>query len=167
MKIHIITIMAIGFIAMIACNGLQQNTSENNPGTTERLKSAEWLIGKWENEKDGIHVTEIWEKGKNAYYGRSYSMRNNDTISSESIQLVQEGDKLLYVPVVRKQNEGKRVVFTLSFSTDNQLVFENPQHDFPQKILYTLINNDSLLAEISGTYNGKQQSEKFPMSRAK
>jgi hypothetical protein len=94
-------------------------------------------------------------------------MRNNDTISSESIQLVQEGDKLLYVPVVRKQNEGKRVVFTLSFSTDNQLVFENPQHDFPQKILYTLINNDSLLAEISGTYNGKHQSEKFPMSRAK
>lgn len=40
-----------------------------------------------------------------------------------------------------------------------------PAHDFPQRISYTLIHKDSLLAEISGTRNGIAQRKLFPMKR--
>jgi hypothetical protein len=47
------------------------------------------------------------------------------------------------------------------------LVFENPKHDYPKKITYTKINDDSLVAEISGILDGKPSSEKFSMKKNK
>ena len=47
------------------------------------------------------------------------------------------------------------------------IVFENPQHDFPQIISYTKINADSLVAEISGSKNGQELKQTFPMKRVK
>ena len=44
-------------------------------------------------------------------------------------------------------------------------MFENPGHDFPKKISYTKITNDSLVAEISGQQQGKPASEKFAMKK--
>ena len=37
----------------------------------------------------------------------------------------------------------------------NEVVFENPQHDFPQRIIYTLKDGGRLTAAIEGTKNGK------------
>jgi hypothetical protein len=45
------------------------------------------------------------------------------------------------------------------------LVFENKEHDFPQKITYTKISNDSIVAEISGMKDGKQSKESYPMKK--
>lgn len=165
MKHIFMCILMLG-ISVISCKEKQQDNHTNSE-TYEKLKLPEWLIGNWTNDMDGVRVTEIWEKGEGVLLGKSYSIRNNDTISSERIQLIQEGDHMWYIPVVKNQNEGEIVKFKLTSLTTNQLVFENPEHDFPQKIHYTLINNDSLLAEISGVIQGKEQSEKFPMRRDK
>lgn len=165
MKNQLIICILLVCFGIVSCKNKRQAITENSSEIPEKLVLAEWLIGKWENELDGTHVTEIWEKGGDALLGKSYSIRNKDTVSSERIRLQQEGDKLYYIPVVKNQNEGQLVKFALISSTDHQLIFENPDHDFPQKISYTLINKDSLLAEISGTVQGKQQSEKFPMRR--
>ncbi|WP_307293758.1 hypothetical protein [Flavobacterium sp. SORGH_AS_0622] len=45
------------------------------------------------------------------------------------------------------------------------MVFENPKHDYPQKITYTKGPNNTLTAEISGKLNGKPSSEKFVMTK--
>ena len=74
--------------------------------------------------------------------------------------------EVYYVPTVKTQNAGKAVEFKMTYSTDKEWVFENPQHDFPQKITYTMITGDSLVAEISGTIEGQLRSEKFPMKKA-
>jgi hypothetical protein len=68
---------------------------------------------------------------------------------------------------VKDQNAGLPVAFTLTQASENRLVFENPAHDFPQKITYTRITGDSLLAEISGTINSEEKSQQFPMTRVK
>lgn len=164
MKKQWLIYMAIILAGATACSN-KQHTATTNAEISKKLKLPEWLIGKWENTIQGVQVTEIWERGEDGLIGRSYSIRNNDTISSERIRLQQEGDKLWYIPVVKNQNEGHIVKFQLTSSMDQILIFENPEHDFPQKIQYALINNDSLLAEISGVFQGKEQSEKFPMRR--
>lgn len=88
-----------------------------------------------------------------------------DSIPLESIVLKKEGDDIFYIPTVKGQNNDQPVKFKLTSSSANQLVFENPAHDFPQKISYTLETEGSLMAEISGIVNGQQRARKFPMKK--
>jgi hypothetical protein len=46
-------------------------------------------------------------------------------------------------------------------------VFENPQHDFPQRISYTLKGDGKLTAAIAGSKNGKTRRVEFNYQRVK
>lgn len=132
------------------------------------IERATWLIGEWADVFDEGKIIETWERtGDSTLSGKSYTIISGDTVFSESIVLQQRGEDLFYMPAVSDQNEGKPVEFKLTIFTDSTLVFENPEHNFPQKISYINYGGDSLLAEISGLREGKVASEKFPMKRVK
>ena len=132
------------------------------------IKKAGWLIGTWENKTPKGSIYETWNKTSDIEFaGKSYIVKEKDTIVFENIQLIQEQDGLFYIPTVKNQNNGLPVRFTTNTISETQLVFENPQHDFPQIISYTQINSDSLVAEISGTKNGKERRDVFSMKRVK
>ena len=136
--------------------------------TNDQLKKAAWLIGTWKHQSSRGSSTETWHKlNDSTYAAKSYILRGTDTVSAESIRMEQRGGNLYYIPTVKNQNQGKSVSFKLTTSSNGQLVFENPEHDFPQKISYTPIKSDSLLAEISGSYKGKERAIKFPMKKEK
>jgi Domain of unknown function (DUF6265) len=164
------------FFIMLACagtilscnNAIDRNTTKPEVKTYSELEKASWLIGQWQNNSAEGNATEIWEKKSDStYYGKSCFVIGKDTVSSEIISLEQHGNQLFYIPTVKSQNGGQPVKFTLTSSANNQLIFENPKHDFPQIISYTKISIDSLVAEISGAVNGKEQKQAFPMKRAK
>jgi len=46
-----------------------------------------------------------------------------------------------------------------------EVTFENPTHDFPQRVNYRLENDGSLLASIEGLINGKKKTVQFAMRR--
>ena len=52
-------------------------------------------------------------------------------------------------------------------SGDKRVVFENKQHDFPQRILYWLDAQGALHARIEGPQGGKTVSEEWVWKRAK
>ncbi|MGF7075682.1 DUF6265 family protein [Mucilaginibacter sp. R-33] len=132
------------------------------------ITHAKWLIGSWKNQSAKTVDIETWKKlNDSTFIGRSYSLTGADTVSSEHIRMEQHKGKLYYIPTVNNQNGGKAVTFTLTSSNNKHLVFENPEHDFPQKITYTQITNNSLVAEISGTRKGWQKAIQFPMKRVK
>jgi hypothetical protein len=132
------------------------------------IKRAEWLVGTWENKTKKGSIYETWVKGSDSeLLGKSYMLNNKDTVVFETVKLVQEKNNLFYIPTVKDQNKSLPVRFTLIKSSDKLLVFENPKHDFPQKISYTKINIDSLIAEISGLVKGKARKQTFPMKRVK
>ncbi|MBN8865458.1 MAG: hypothetical protein J0H92_18940 [Sphingobacteriales bacterium] len=132
------------------------------------IKKAGWLIGTWENKTQRGSLFETWiPLNENEFSGKSYMVKDKDTMVFETIRLLQEKEQLFYIPVVKNQNEGQPVRFALKSISENSLVFENPVHDFPQLISYTRITSDSLLAEISGTRNGQPRSQRFPMKKVK
>lgn len=136
--------------------------------TTFAVSNAKWLLGEWEIQTARGKMSEVWSKQTDgAYAGKSYVVVGKDTVSSEAIVLKQEGNDSYYIPTVKGQNNDQPVKFKLTSSSANQLVFENPAHDFPQKISYTLESKDSLVAEISGVVNGQQRARKFPMKRVR
>lgn len=147
---------------MLTGYGFAQQLSQ-----TQLIKQADWLIGSWSNQTPGALFMEVWTKQNDStYLGSSYTLANQDTVSAEKVRLEQRNGHLYYIPTVKKQNNGMPVPFALTTATGGYLSFENPQHDFPQKITYQLISKDSLVAEISGISKGKARAISFPMKRA-
>jgi hypothetical protein len=130
------------------------------------IKKAEWLTGTWENKTLRGSIYETWTKVSEVELsGKSYMIKEKDTILFETVQLLQERDSLFYHPRVKNQNHDLPVRFAGKIVSGNELVFENLNHDFPQFISYTKISADSLVAEISGIKNGKERKQTFPMKR--
>lgn len=132
------------------------------------LKKLDWFIGSWSGETNESIYTETWKKVNDTLFtGQSYFINGSDTLSRETISLQQQDTSVFYIPLVEGQNDNKPVYFKLNFSDCTNAVFENPGHDFPQKITYELRNGDSLVATVSGLQEGKNRSFSFPMKRVK
>lgn len=163
MKIKITTLaLAAGLSAcFISCKNA---SSENN---YEKLKKMDWLIGQWENKSDQGYLIETWTKDNDSTFsGQSYFIiKEKDTVHSESIILTQLNDELVYRPTVKGQNNDAPVDFKMTSEAENGFTFENPKHDYPQKITYKKVNDASLVATISGLQQGKQSSESYPMTK--
>ncbi|HYI77263.1 MAG TPA: DUF6265 family protein [Chryseolinea sp.] len=152
--------------ALIACNNQKAVVSNELDKRERKIVQASWLIGKWSNTGKQRHDYETWKKyNDSTYLGKSYSIENGDTVSSESIKLVEDSEGIYYIPVVQGQNNNLPVSFKLIVVDANKLVFENPAHEFPQRISYQLVSVDSLVAEISGMIKGEHRARQFPMRR--
>lgn len=144
----------------------------NEPGSVPQVKKyaelekAGWLIGKWGFNSSEGNLSENWVKVNDSVYnGESYFVIGKDTVFAETVVLAEANGVLAYTVTVPGQNEEKPVRFAMTSGNGSEMVFENPAHDFPSKITYKKISNDSLVAEISGKKNGKAASEMFPMGR--
>jgi len=133
-----------------------------------KLENAKWFLGNWENVTKESVSREIWtQKNDSTLVGESFTTVEKDTVFYEKMDLVQRNDSLICIISVRDQNKEKPVSFYMTKSTDSQIVFENPKHDFPNKIEYNKVGNDSILAKIYGVENGKEMVIDFPMNRSK
>lgn len=129
---------------------------------------AKWLAGTWEYKTARGSIFETWEPANDSLLlGRSYRVREKDTLPMETIRLIKEGDSLFYIPTVPGQNGGQPVRFAATVVKDNELLFSNPAHDFPQWISYKLIRPDSLVASIGGTLQGEERKQVFPMKKVR
>lgn len=147
-------------VIVSTCFSCQKEQSAN------KLKAMDWLIGSWENKSEFGEMQEHWEKVNDSVYkGSSYFIKGKDTLHQEGIALVQKGELVLYIPTVKGQNNDKPVTFQMTKDSVKQFVFENPKHDYPQKIVYHQITKDSLVAVISGQQQGKPSSDRFSMKR--
>ncbi|MDI6031714.1 DUF6265 family protein [Flavobacterium sp. LB2P84] len=155
------TTLILLLLAIVSCKNSDSNKNE-------KIKAASWLLGNWENKSADGNLTENWEKvNDSTYQAQSYYIKEKDTLHFESITLQQKGENLTYTATVKGQNNDKPVAFKLTTGTEKQLAFENLKHDYPQKISYTQITPDSLVAKISGIQQGKPSSEQFSMKKIK
>jgi len=133
-----------------------------------KIVVADWLLGNWENKLEDGDLLENWKKVNDSLYdGESYFIKGKDTLHFEKIQMKQEGETLYYIATVKGQNNDKPITFVRNDTIEKQLVFENPEHDFPQKIAYSQITKDSIVIQISGIQQGKASSERFSMKKSK
>ena len=55
--------------------------------------------------------------------------------------------------------------FRMVSMSEYDVVFENKEHDFPQRIIYRLVASGKLLGRIEGVVDGAERSADFPMTR--
>lgn len=129
---------------------------------TKDIKKAQWLIGSWEHNSSDGNFSENWKVlNDTTYLGNSYFVIEGDTVFAEEVHLVQREKGLFYAVSITTEATGNLTEFKLTSSSGNQLVFENPENDYPKKITYNRIHKDSIFAEISG--GGNPQG--FPLKR--
>jgi hypothetical protein len=80
---------------------------------------------------------------------------------------MQTGEHLFYTTTIKGENNDSPIPFQMTKDEDSLLVFENPKHEYPQKIQYKLMKNGSLITTISGKQNGKNSAEDYPMNKVK
>jgi len=124
------------------------------------------LNGYWKMETPKGPIYESWKQtNSNEMQGGSYKINGNDTIRFEVVNLSKKPDGIFYTPVVKNENGGMPVSFKLISSSNNNFVFENKAHDFPQRIIYHIVTKDSLHAWIEGTQDGKPGRTDYFFSR--
>jgi len=121
-----------------------------------------WLQGCWQMTAGDRVVEEQWmapRAGVMLSAGRT--VRGSTLIEWEWVLLREKDGMLEYEAHPSGQASA---VFTARSATDNEVVFENPTHDFPQRVGYRR-DKDSLLAWIEGTAGGKLRRVEFPYRR--
>lgn len=126
------------------------------------------LEGLWRMTTPMGPLFEEWKKlTDNHLTGKSYTVKGKDTIVLENIVLKEEGKQVYYIPTVKNQNNAKPVAFTMVSDTDESYVFEFMAHDYPQRIIYRFVTNDSVVARIEGNVKGKEKWSEFYYTRVK
>ncbi|NNC85618.1 MAG: hypothetical protein HKN75_06015, partial [Bacteroidia bacterium] len=92
-------------------------------------------------------------------------LKNGDSIPNEKVSLRLVDEELVLEVKVKDQNNGEGVPFTLNLFTDDLLIFDNEEHDFPQTIQYKLTHKDSCTASIIGTINNENRRVDFSLIR--
>ncbi|NUN08453.1 MAG: hypothetical protein HUU54_04680 [Ignavibacteriaceae bacterium] len=124
------------------------------------------LPGVWEMKKEKSSVIEEWEIiSQYEMSGKSYMVMGKDTTLLETITIRKSKSGLEYMPVVTGQNKNKAVRFLLKPKPVGAFIFENKKHDYPQRIIYRFISDDSLHARIEGKKKGKKRSGDFYYGR--
>ncbi|MGX7668635.1 DUF6265 family protein [Flavobacterium pedocola] len=166
------TTLLLAAFAVVSCKERNESSAqygepqEIETKTYEQLEKVNWLVGEWGNTTPEGNLTETWTQSNDSTLtGKTVFVAGKDTMFTETIEIVQINDSLLYNTKVSNQNQGKTVSFKASAVSDMSVAFENVKHDFPQKITYNKISADSLVAEISGMKEGKESKENYPMKK--
>jgi hypothetical protein len=108
-----------------------------------------WLAGHWRMEKAGRVVDEQWmAPAAGVMLGMGRTLARGKVIEHEFLQIREGPGGALYY--IAQPSGQKEAAFQIKSLTGTEAVFENLQHDFPQRISYALQADGTLLAAIEG-----------------
>jgi hypothetical protein len=114
-----------------------------------------WMAGGWCTDANARRIEEVWlAPAGGMMIGMSRTVAANRRTPEFEFLRIELRDG---VPTYLAQPQGTPpVAFKLTQSTDSSVRFENPQHDFPQRIEYRRAGH-ALHAEIAGPRQGKER----------
>ncbi|MEM7359797.1 MAG: DUF6265 family protein [Pseudomonadota bacterium] len=119
--------------------------------TCSSLKDLNWLIGDWFDPGEQKTFNESWiYSSGDSYSGKGWTMETTtgEISFSESMRILRQDGGIYYL-VKLPENDGE-VGFKLVRCPDQEAIFENREHDFPQRLHYELIAKDQLQVTVSG-----------------
>ncbi len=154
MKKVLVFLFAVGVFATSCTSG------------EEKINEISWLLGTWEGIDDNeLMFVEVWTKGEGTWMnGKGATITpDGDTLFKEVLKIELVEGTPYYVATV-PENPGP-VLFKLVESDASHVVFENLDHDFPQRIEYTLQTNSTLFVRLDGVENGAPKTESLSFEK--
>ena len=119
---------------------------------TAQVEALDWMAGSWAQTRGETTVRETWLPPLDgAMAGASQTNRPGRTPSIEhmTITITPQGAAFTAYPPGQAPT-----VFLLRPNAVGEAVFENPEHDFPQRVIYRRCGAD-LCARIEGAIEGE------------
>jgi len=131
---------------------------------TPTIADVSWIAGDWQTPAGGRRqIEEHWTAAAGgSMMGVSRTIAGDKTVEFEYLRIEQRADGIYYVAHPKARCPGTD--FKLTRASASEAVFENPQHDFPKRIIYRK-TEDGLTASIDGGEGTKAMS--FPFKRMK
>lgn len=154
----LIAVSRIALTLMLAQLGPLAHASD---ASLDRLH---WLAGCWRSDDADAGSGEQWmPQAGGAMLGMSRTIRGEKTVAHEFMRIAGAADGRL---TFFAQPSGKPpAAFAVKTLTDSEIVFENPEHEFPQRVAYRLDSPTQLRARIEGTRQGTERRIEYPMTR--
>lgn len=135
-------------------------THQPPPVTVARLG---WLAGCWEQRSAASITHETWmAPAGGAMVGMSRTVAGGAMRAWEALRIVTDSGRVAYIA---QPNGRAPTAFPAVLTSDTLAVFENPAHDFPQRIAYRRLSADSIVARISAERDGKTRGMDIRMKR--
>ncbi len=110
-----------------------------------------WLAGAWTGTRRTSSIEERWSPPRGgAMLGVSRTVKSDKMTAFEYLRIVEREGGLVYVA---QPGGGSATEFVLTERSTKRAVFDNPRHDYPQRIVYELSSEGALTATI-GFING-------------
>ena len=148
-------------LALLAADSKKRGKAPPPPA----IEQLAWLAGSWRLEQSGRVIEEQWmAPAAGVMLGMSRTVAKGRVVEHEFMQIrVGPGGDLFFIAQPSGQKEA---AFQHTALTDKEVVFANPNHDFPQKISYTLNADGSLLAVAEGPRDdGTTRRIEYPYKR--
>jgi hypothetical protein len=153
--------VTIGFLtlAITAAPAAEPPSRQTGP-----LEAAAFIAGCWRGAAGPDRTIEeiYWPPSGNLMQGMTRFVRGGTTIDYEFSLIDVEGQRSRLRPHPRGQASG---AFLQSEAGPGRIVWEDPTHDFPQRISYTAAPGDSLIARIEGPSSSGPRSIEWRMGR--
>jgi hypothetical protein len=135
------------FLILIA---LVSTLGDGLRGASAHISDVAWLAGDWQTAATGPHrVDEHWTSPSGgAMLGMSRTVKGEAMVAFEYLRIVERADGVFYVAHPNAKAPGTD--FRLTSVTATRVVFENPQHDFPKRIVYEKNGENGLRAFVDG-----------------
>jgi hypothetical protein len=156
--------VSLSLLAIIIAAGCASSQRERvHHALDPDLAKLQWLAGSWLSQSGATSSEEHWtEPAGGTMLGMNRTIVHGKTVFFEYLRIEKRADAIVYLASPKGQHPP--TPFKLAECTQNQATFENPQHDFPQRIIYER-NGDELRGRIEGVRNGQAASENWAWRR--
>jgi Domain of unknown function (DUF6265) len=122
-----------------------------------------WMSGSWGGTVNGVEMEEHWSSVKGeTLIGMHRDVRGGRTTGFEFLRVEVRGGVLTYVAM--PGGRAPATTFPVKELGASRVVFENLEHDFPQRIIYWRDGAD-LRARIEGPREGRIVAEEWRWSQ--
>ncbi|HUF08480.1 MAG TPA: DUF6265 family protein [Rhodothermales bacterium] len=113
-----------------------------------------WMSGCWttDGEEGDSYMSEQWTKPLGMMLGTNRTVREGSVGAYEFLKIEEREGEIYYV--ARPSGAIDETPFKLTNLTDSTATFENPEHDFPKKLVYSLSADGVLTARVEGDDGG-------------
>ncbi|MBI3730798.1 MAG: hypothetical protein HY254_21000 [Burkholderiales bacterium] len=133
----------------------------NTSWAANNIQDVHWLQGCWQAAGAEAGSEEHWlAPAGGSMLGMGRTIRKSKTVAWEFMRIQENADSLVFTALPSGKQEAS---FQLLSLDKQRIVFENPRPEFPQRVIYQLNTDGSLLGRIEGKMKDQEKGIDFPM----
>lgn len=150
--------LVVTLLLILNASASRQASGTGLDAAAPKISELAWMSGDWQTAPGGrAQIEEHWMLPTGGtMIGMGRTIAGDKTVEFEFLRIEQRGEDIFYV--ANPNAQCPQTDFKLTHLTGQEVVFENPEHDFPKRVSYRKKSDGSLIASIDGGEGTKSQS---------